>query len=81
MRVQRQITSEFRESLPDICQSIDNLNTALSFLKALGGAPSESLHKFMSFTLKMKRTVYSGKVETTKEGEGRGGLEQNESGK
>ena len=64
----RQIVEDLRDQLPDICQSIDNLNTALSFLKALGGETSTSLHEFMSSTLKMKRTLYSGKVETIKNG-------------
>ena len=58
----RQIVEDLRDNLPDICQSIDNLNTALSFLKALGGAPSAFLHEFMSSALKMKRTVYSRRV-------------------
>ena len=58
----RQIVEDLRDQLPDICQSIDNLNTALSFLKALGGQTSTSLHEFMSSTLKMKRTLYSHKV-------------------
>ncbi|KAK7107714.1 hypothetical protein V1264_015588 [Littorina saxatilis] len=59
----RQIVEDLRGNLPDICQSIDNLNTALSFLKALGGIPSASLHEFMSTALKMKRTVYSHKAQ------------------
>ena len=58
----RQIVEDLHDQLPDICQSIDNLNTALSFLKALGGQTSVFLHEFMSSTLKMKRTLYSRKV-------------------
>ncbi|XP_076467024.1 E3 ubiquitin-protein ligase RNF213-like [Babylonia areolata] len=58
----RQIVEDLRD-LPDICQSIDNLNTALSFLKALGGAPSTFLHDFMTRTLKMTRTIYSRKAQ------------------
>lgn len=65
----RQIVEDLHDQLPDICQSIDNLNTALSFLKALGGQTSVFLHEFMSSTLKMKHTLYSGKVETIKNGE------------
>jgi hypothetical protein len=59
----RQITEELgRDSLPDICHSIDNLNTALSFLKALGGSMLATLHDFMAGPLKMKRTIHSQKV-------------------
>lgn len=58
--VQRgQIRDDLRGGLPDVCQSIDNLNTALSFLKALGGEPTLSLHTFMSRTLQMKTTIFS----------------------
>ncbi|XP_070188878.1 E3 ubiquitin-protein ligase rnf213-alpha-like [Littorina saxatilis] len=58
----RQILQDLRGFLPDVHQSIDNLNTALSFLKALGGIPSAPLHEFMSTALKMKRTVHSHKA-------------------
>ncbi|XP_070190023.1 E3 ubiquitin-protein ligase rnf213-alpha-like [Littorina saxatilis] len=59
----RQIVEDLRDNLPDICQSIDNLNTALSFLKALGGNPDVSLHEFMSSSLRMKRTLCSRKAQ------------------
>ncbi|KAL8581509.1 hypothetical protein ACOMHN_042902 [Nucella lapillus] len=58
----RQIVEELRD-LPDICHSVDNLNTALSFLKALGGSPSTYLHQFMTTALKMTRTVHSRKAQ------------------
>jgi hypothetical protein len=59
----RQILEELgRDSLPDVCQSIDNLNTALAFLKALGGSPTMHIHAFMTGALRMKRTVHSHKV-------------------
>ncbi|XP_076466869.1 E3 ubiquitin-protein ligase rnf213-alpha-like [Babylonia areolata] len=58
----RQIVEDLRD-LPDICQSIDNLNTALSFLKALGGAPATYLDDFMTKALKMTRTIFSRKAQ------------------
>ena len=58
----RQIKDDFRGQLPAICQSIDNLNTALSFLKALGRDPFLSLHEFMNTALQMKTTILSRKV-------------------
>ena len=58
----RQIKNDFRGQLPAICQSIDNLNTALSFLKALGDDPFLSLHEFMNTALQMKTTILSRKV-------------------
>jgi hypothetical protein len=58
----RQIVEDLRDNLPDICQSIDNLNTALAYLRMQGGVPDRSLHKFMEKNLKMKRTILSRKV-------------------
>ena len=66
MRVQRQITSEFRESLPDICQSIDSINTTLTFLLTLRVTADQSLHDFMVDTLRIKDTgLHSRKVSPT----------------
>ncbi|KAK7478894.1 hypothetical protein BaRGS_00029875, partial [Batillaria attramentaria] len=59
----RQIVEDLQDRLPEVCQSIDNLNTALSFLKALGGEPSFPLHQFMELTLKMKQTIHSRKAQ------------------
>ncbi|KAL8623378.1 hypothetical protein ACOMHN_065912 [Nucella lapillus] len=59
----RQIVEEVGVRLPDICRSIDSLNTALSFLKALGGTPSSSLQDFMETTLRMRHTVCSRKAQ------------------
>ncbi|KAK7494871.1 hypothetical protein BaRGS_00013998, partial [Batillaria attramentaria] len=59
----RQILDDLRDKLSDICQSIDNLNTTLSFLKALGGSPTSSLHDFMSQALRMKQTIHSRKAQ------------------
>ncbi|XP_070197743.1 E3 ubiquitin-protein ligase rnf213-alpha-like isoform X2 [Littorina saxatilis] len=56
VRVQRQIASEFRDSLPDICQSIDSLNTTLNFLLTLKVTADQSLHSVMVDALKMKET-------------------------
>ena len=63
MRVQRQIASEFQESLPDICQSIDSINTTLTFLLTLRVTADQSLQDFMTDTLRMKDTgLHSRKV-------------------
>ncbi|KAK6168602.1 hypothetical protein SNE40_019800 [Patella caerulea] len=51
--------SEEIQKLPDICDSLNNLDIANSFLKSLGGNPEGSLHQFMSDTLKMRTTVLS----------------------
>ncbi|XP_050390801.2 E3 ubiquitin-protein ligase RNF213 [Patella vulgata] len=47
------------QKLPDICDSLNNLDIANSFLKSLGGDPEANLHQFMSGTLKMKTTIFS----------------------
>lgn len=64
LRVQRQIAFEFGDSLPDICQSIDSINTTLPYLITLKVAPDQRLHTFMTETLRMRDTegLHSRKV-------------------
>ena len=58
-----QIATEMRSNLPEICDSINNLDIAVSFLKSLGGETERSLDAFMRDTLKMKKkTITSSKV-------------------
>ncbi|KAK7488216.1 hypothetical protein BaRGS_00020523, partial [Batillaria attramentaria] len=59
----REIRDDLFRDLPHICQSIDHLNTALAFLKALGGDPEGSLHEFMARRLQMEQTVHSRKAQ------------------
>ena len=61
MAVKHQISAEIR-SLPDLCQSLDNLDVSISFLKSVGGDPEHNLHGFMSETLKMENPLLSQKV-------------------
>ena len=60
--MQLQISAELHASLPDICDSIDNLDIAVCFLKSLGDDGSQSLQQFMTGVLKMKQTIASQKV-------------------
>ncbi|XP_048239631.1 E3 ubiquitin-protein ligase rnf213-alpha-like [Haliotis rufescens] len=60
--VKVQIVSELKSSLPDICDSINNLDITTSFLKSLGGDPDKSLQTFMTDVLKMKQTITSQKA-------------------
>ncbi|KAK7459431.1 hypothetical protein BaRGS_00038999, partial [Batillaria attramentaria] len=58
----RQIRHDLRGNLPDICQSIDNLNTALDFLKSLGGNQDYLLRDFMVESLQMENdSIHSSK--------------------
>ncbi|KAL3881508.1 hypothetical protein ACJMK2_027940, partial [Sinanodonta woodiana] len=59
--VKHKISEEFR-SLPDLCQALDNLDIAISFLKSIGGNPGNNIDKFMVETLKMKQSLYSSKA-------------------
>ncbi|KAK3585575.1 hypothetical protein CHS0354_036762 [Potamilus streckersoni] len=59
--VKQKISEEFR-SLPDLCQALDNLDIAISFLKSIGGKPDNNLDKFMVETLKMEQSLYSPKA-------------------
>ncbi|KAK3588410.1 hypothetical protein CHS0354_015930 [Potamilus streckersoni] len=52
------ISEEFR-SLPDLCQALDNLDIAISFLKSIGGNPESDLDKFMVETLKMEQSLHN----------------------
>ena len=60
--VKHQISAEMR-SLPDLCQSLGNLDISISFLKSVGGSPDQNLNNFMSDTLKMENPLHSQKVE------------------
>ena len=59
--LKHQIGAEIR-SLPDLCQSLGNLDVSISFLKSVGGDPEQNLHGFMSETLKMENPLLSQKV-------------------
>ncbi|KAK3585590.1 hypothetical protein CHS0354_036776 [Potamilus streckersoni] len=52
------ISEEFH-SLPDLCQALDNLDIAISFLKSIGGNPESDLDKFMVETLKMEQSLHN----------------------
>ncbi|XP_060597666.1 E3 ubiquitin-protein ligase rnf213-alpha-like [Ruditapes philippinarum] len=52
------ICSEIK-CLPDICQSLYNLDIAISFLKTTGGLYEQNLHDYLTKTLQMKTTVSS----------------------
>ncbi|KAL3881535.1 hypothetical protein ACJMK2_027967, partial [Sinanodonta woodiana] len=56
--VKHKISEEFR-SLPDLCQALDNLDIAISFLKSIGGNPGNNLDKFMVETLKMEQSLHN----------------------
>ncbi|XP_046558706.1 E3 ubiquitin-protein ligase RNF213-like [Haliotis rubra] len=60
--VKLQIVSELKSSLPDVCDSINNLDITTSFLKSLGGEPDKPLQTFMTDVLKMKQTITSQKA-------------------
>ncbi|KAK3585576.1 hypothetical protein CHS0354_036763 [Potamilus streckersoni] len=59
--IKHKISEEFH-SLPDLCQALDNLDIAISFLKSIGGNPGNNLDKFMVETLKMEQSLYSPKA-------------------
>ena len=62
--VQSQICGELRlKSYPDLCESLDKLDIAISFLKSVGSDPESSLYHFMSNTLKMDKPFPSPKAE------------------
>lgn len=47
--VQSQICGELRtKSFPELCESLDKLDIAISFLKSVGSDPDSSLADFMS---------------------------------
>ncbi|KAL3881532.1 hypothetical protein ACJMK2_027964, partial [Sinanodonta woodiana] len=60
--VRHKISEEFH-TLPDLCQALDNLDIAISFLKSIGGNPENSLVKFMVETLKMEEPLLSPKAQ------------------
>jgi hypothetical protein len=61
--VQSQICGELRlKSYPDLCESLDKLDIAISFLKSVGSDPESSLYYFMTSTLKMYNPLPSQKV-------------------
>jgi hypothetical protein len=61
--VQSQICGELRlKSYPDLCESLDKLDIAISFMKSVGSDPESSLYHFMSNTLKMDKPFPSPKV-------------------
>ncbi|XP_052239407.1 E3 ubiquitin-protein ligase rnf213-alpha-like [Dreissena polymorpha] len=57
----RKIRDELRE-LPDVCESLDSLDVAISFLKTTGGDPTAKLSLFMKATLRMENAVRSQKA-------------------
>ncbi|XP_052243455.1 E3 ubiquitin-protein ligase RNF213-like [Dreissena polymorpha] len=59
--VKKQIFEELR-SLPDVCESLDNLDIAISFLKTTGGDPAMPLHRFIEETLQMDKSLLSQKA-------------------
>ncbi|XP_053396012.1 E3 ubiquitin-protein ligase rnf213-alpha-like [Mercenaria mercenaria] len=60
--VKKQICNEMK-SLPDVCQSLYNLDIAISFLKSTGGLPEKNLHEYMKKTLQMETTLSSQKAQ------------------
>ncbi|XP_053388236.1 E3 ubiquitin-protein ligase rnf213-alpha-like [Mercenaria mercenaria] len=57
-----QICSDIRY-LPDMCQSLDNLDIAIGFLKSTGGNQEQNLHEYMVKTLQMDFSVLSQKAQ------------------
>ena len=49
-------------SYPELCDGLDKLDIAISFLKSVGSDPESSLYDFMSNTLKMENPFPSPKV-------------------
>ncbi|KAH3728216.1 hypothetical protein DPMN_054167 [Dreissena polymorpha] len=62
--VKKQICEELR-SLPDVCETLDNLNIAISFLKTTGGNPAMPIHRFIEETLRMDKSLLSQKARQT----------------
>ncbi|VDI19307.1 Hypothetical predicted protein [Mytilus galloprovincialis] len=61
--VQSQICGELRlKSFPDLCESMDKLDIAISFLKSVGSDPESSLSDFMTNTLKIDNPFPSPKA-------------------
>ncbi|XP_063404431.1 E3 ubiquitin-protein ligase rnf213-alpha-like [Mytilus trossulus] len=59
-----QICGELRlKSYPDLCESLDKLDIAISFLKSVGSDPESSLNDFMTNTLKMDNPFPSQKAQ------------------
>lgn len=61
--------TQIREELqnkpfPTICESMDKLDIAISFMKSIGANQDESLSDFIVQTLKMDRTFASSKVKS-----------------
>ncbi|XP_063442805.1 E3 ubiquitin-protein ligase RNF213-like [Mytilus trossulus] len=63
--VRSQICGELHmRNLPELCDSLDNLDIAISFLKSVGPNPSMSLSDFMENTLKIDKPLISTKAKT-----------------
>ncbi|XP_053396355.1 E3 ubiquitin-protein ligase rnf213-alpha-like [Mercenaria mercenaria] len=60
--VKTQICNDIR-LLPDLCQSLTNLDITIGFLKSTGGQPEQNLHDFMVKTLQMDFSVLSRKAQ------------------
>lgn len=61
--VRSQICGELHmRNLPELCDSLDNLDVTISFLKSVGSNPSMSLNDFMENTLKIDKPFISTKV-------------------
>lgn len=61
--VRSQICGELHmRNLPELCDSLDNLDITISFLKSVGPNPNMSLSDFMENTLKIDKPLISTKV-------------------
>lgn len=65
LAARKQIYDELR-SLPDVCESLYNLDVAVSFLKTTGGCKDTNLYTYMAETLKMDKPLNSKKVKIYK---------------
>ncbi|CAC5383752.1 RNF213 [Mytilus coruscus] len=62
--IQAQISEELsKKSYPDLCQGLDALDIAISFLKSVKTDPDLSLHEFMTRTLKIESPLPSYKAQ------------------
>lgn len=66
-RISPTILSQIREELqeksfPEICESIDKLDIAITFMKSIGADHTESLCEFLVQTLKIENAIISRKV-------------------
>ncbi|XP_052061725.1 E3 ubiquitin-protein ligase RNF213-like [Mytilus californianus] len=63
--VRSQICGEVHmRNLPELCDSLDNLDITISFLKSVGSNPNMSLSDFMENTLKIDKPLISTKAKT-----------------